>query len=347
MYLVALVTPLVIAFRVFRAQFRIAQALWLLALGLANYTMIYGIYFVSLSELTAIFLVAIALLIKQPTLKVIFFLLAALAKAPFIWLTFMYSVYLMRNPETRKSGSLSFGLGLIALGAMIYASQSGTYGENLSINPWHFLNNIELLGTYGAPFLFILLLGIFLFLNSLRTNAMTWVLLIGAALFAGNMLAWNTIGYYNAPIWFLLTCAVATAFMPSSKEAQPQTPRWALPVMAGCLAASALLAAETFRTDVFGRNQMVVESTEWAASQTAGDSSIALSYISSYEFNTYVRSRFPDWDNRAQELPQDWKESVSKYDYVISVTDGGVSASDVGCPPIKVWTRGFLAPLKC
>jgi len=341
MYLVAVVAPLVIAFRVFSAQFCIAQALWLLALGLANYTMIYGIYFVSLSELTAIFLVAIALLIKQPTLKVILFLLAALAKAPFIWLTFMYSLYLMRNPETRKSGSLGVGLGIASLGAIVYASQSGSYGENLAINPWHFFKNVELLGTYGAPFLFILLLGIFLFVSSLRTNAMTWVLLIGAALFAGNMLAWNTIGYYNAPIWFLLTCAVATAIMPSSKDAQPQTSRWAVPVMAGCLVASGLLAAETFRTDVFGRNQMVVEARDWYLSQRSVGTRLLMGNINPADFNFILTEHDPRY-----------RDSLDSYvdettGFVLVMNDWSYPPEIDECPPIKVWTKGFLAPLKC
>jgi len=350
MYLVAVVAPLVIAFRVFGAQIRIAQALWLLALGLANYTMIYGIYFVSLSELTAIFLVAIALLIKPPTLKVIFFLLAALAKAPFIWLTFAYSLYLMKNPKTRKSGSLGVGLGIASLAAIIYASQSGSYGENLAINPWHFFKNVELLGTYGAPFLFILLLGIFLFLNSLRTNAMTRVLFIGAALFAGNMLAWNTIGYYNAPVWFLLTCAVATAIKPLSREAQPQTSRWAVPVMAGCLAASALLAAETFRTDVFGRNQMVVEGRDWILENLQPDENYFIYDFSNDEFQFYLTEKDPTWN---RETPPQWKSGQPRppetlnADYVVATNEVPLAPELTKCAPIKVWTRGFLAPLKC
>jgi hypothetical protein len=350
MYLGAVAVPLYVAHQNSGRARQNPILLWLLALGLANYTMIYGIYFVSLSELTAIFLVAISLVLKPPPAKLLMFLLAALAKAPFIWLTLIYSIYLLNTAKTRKTGLLGVGLSTVSLGAIVFASQSGHYGDNFTLNPWHFFKNLELLGTYGAAYLFVLVVGLFLFLGRLRPNAMTWVLLAGAVLFTGNMLAWNTIGYYNAPVWFLLTCAVATAIKPSSDKAGVLTTKWTMPIMAGCLAASGLLAAETFRTDVFGRNQMVVEGRDWILNNLQPNESYFIYDFSNAEFQFYLTQEDQTW---TRDTPPQWKSGQPRpietldADYVVATNEVPLAPELTKCAPIKIWTRGFLAPLNC
>jgi hypothetical protein len=350
MYLVALAAPLLLMNLKTPVRSHKLFAVWLLALGLANYTMIYGIYFVSLSELTAIFLVALGLFMPKPTLKILFFLLAALAKAPFIWLVFTYTVYLMLKTSTRRTGLLGFALSGLSLGAIVFASQSGHYGDNLTLNPWHFYGNLELLGTYGAPFLFILLIGIFLFISYLRPHPMTWVLLISAFLFAGNMLAWNTIGYYNSPIWFLLTSAVATALKGDSTSTKTLSTKWSAPIMVGCLIAAIFLAAETFRTDVFGRNQMVTEGRDWILENLKATESYFIYDFSNHEFQFYLTEKNPTWN---KDTPPQWKSGQPRppetlnADYVVATNEVPLAPELTKCPPIKVWTRGFLAPLKC
>lgn len=346
MFLTALATPLILVYRNNGSGFRAWPMVWVLGLGFANYSMAYGAYFVSLSELTAIFLVAIGLLVPNKYAKVLFFLLAALAKAPFIWLVLIYAIYLIWQKTYKTTGIIALLICLSSLIIIIYASQVGSYTSSLTFNPWHFLKNLEQLGTYGVSFLIVLLVGIFVFLSNLKPTPLSYVLLLGAILFTGNLLAWNTIGYYNAPIWFLITCAMATAFKPTLSDTfHPNlVSRGALTL---CLAGSVLISVETFRVDVFGRNTMVIEAREWVATEADQNTKIALSYIDSREFDFYLSESHAPLRRMVENLPSDWPMGGEDFDFVISITDGGIPSSAIACPPIKVWTRGFLSPLAC
>ena len=116
------------------------------------------------------------------------------------------------------------------------------------------------------------------------------------------------------------------------------------------MAASALLAAETFRTDVFGRNQMVVEGRDWILENLQPDENYFIYDFSIDEFQFYLTEKDPTWN---RETPPQWKSDQPRppetlnADYVVATNEVPIAPELTRCPPIKVWTRGFLAPLKC
>jgi hypothetical protein len=92
---------------------------------------------------------------------------------------------------------------------------------------------------------------------------------------------------------------------------------------------------------------MVHDLIKWAGTKSTDKDSIGLSGIDPNEFNFYVKEDFPEWDNRAERLPDNWRNEDQPKDFVIVATDFGTPTDATKCPAIKVWTRGFLAPTKC
>jgi hypothetical protein len=323
---------------------------WVSALFLAGYTIIYGVYFVSLQEFTGMALVAGGLLSRNSYIRGFLWLLAGWTKAPFIWLSIAFGVQKI-SVKSRRLGLVFLSLGILSISVMALSAQLGSYTSGrLILSPWHLWANVESLGTYGALFLFVSVIGLVLLAPCIKVTGETLVLLLAALLYAANLLPWNTIGYYNAPVWFLLTCAVATAIKPSSDKAGVLTTKWTMPIMVGCLAASGLLAAETFRTDVFGRNQMVVEGRDWILNNLQPNESYFIYDFSNAEFQFYLSEEDQTW---TRDTPPQWKSGQPRpietldADYVVATNEVPLAPELTKCAPIKVWPRGFLAPLNC
>jgi len=352
MFLTVLAAPIVVAFRELkRSSLKWLAAAWLLALSFSAYSMVYGTYLVSLQELTGMFFVALGLLSHGRAGRAVFWLLAAWTKAPFIWLYLAFGTRLL-FARKRLLAIVVLSVSLISLLVMSWSSLTGGYTQGrLNISPWHIWMNVQSLGSYGAAFFIVTIVGLLLFARNLSASPESLVMVSGATLYAINLLPWNTIGYYNAPVWYLLICGFALMFKKSPNyEANKTQATIAGTIIGVCLTGAISLTLETVRTDVIGKNTMVVQARDWVLQELPRDKNFILYELTEYEFDFLLREKDPTWS--APEtirwfVNQPQPPETLDYEYVIANTEYPIPEEITKCPPIKVWTRGFLAPLKC
>jgi hypothetical protein len=342
MFLLAMTAPVILVWRnTQRGQVRTWAIIWILSMLFSAYTILYGIYFVSLQELTGITLVALGLITRNPFARGLLWLLAAWTKAPFIWLYLFFCISQLET-KNKRIARVALGLGILTVGVFVWSATNGSYTEDtLRLSIWHFWQNIQSLGTYGAAFLIVALAGSLIFAGYFNLRRDSVVLLGGAIFYALNLLPWNAIGYYNAPVWYLAVCGLAAGINRKNMTRQHLAYKWAPAVLVVCVTASIALSAETLRTDVFGRNTMVVESRDWALTEIPTNSRLVLGNTGSEELIFYAKEANEKWTSAAITTGD------VDGDYIFVLSDWPYPKKAELCPPIKVWTRGFLAPLKC
>jgi hypothetical protein len=323
--------------------------IWVAALFLSNYTLLYGLWVTSLQELWGVTLVAIATIRRGEVWRFAWLLGASLMKEPFTFVLLVFAIYLFF--EKKKTLALlalaisSFEILLVARG-----SQSDDYVQGtFQISPWHFWSNFQFLGQIGALFLLVALIGLVIFQYKLIFSKNSLLFISAGFVYGASLLAWNTNGYYSSPVWYLISVGLAFACVsevqPSSKNralmAQTRDFKISRLVLLSCLLASALLAAETIRTHVLGWNQMVVEARDWFLKERPEGSDLVMGNINPADFNFILTEQEPE--NRTFVGAYSEKSSG----FVLVMNDWSYPPEIDECPPIKVWTKGFLAPLKC
>jgi hypothetical protein len=352
MFIAILAAPLVTVLRQVQSNaVKWLSVVWLLALSLSAYSLLYGVYLVSLQELTGMFLVALGLLSLNTAWRGAFWLLAAWTKAPFVWLYLAFGVKLLSGPRKRLA-TITLLLGALSFAIMAWAALNGAYTQGaLNPSPWHLWMNVQNLGSYGAAFLVIAIVGLLVLLPNLRITPDALVFFVGTGLYAANLLPWNAIGYYNAPVWYLLICGFSLTVRAKQSVAVSKAALQIRGLLLGaCLIAGAFLSAETIRTDVIGKNTMIVQARDWVLNDLKPNENYLLYELTEYEFDFFLRAKDPNW---ARPTPIRWfvnkpqPPETEGYQYVIANTEYPIPDEIRNCPAIKVWTRGFLAPLNC
>jgi len=331
---------------------------WVAALFFSNYTLFFGLQFASFQELTGITFIAIGILNKNQLWRFTFFAFAASTKELFIPLLILYGIYLLYR-QFRTLGIVSLILGFVLFIPIVTLSPNGYYTQGaFDINPWHFWSNVQSLASTGALTVFVALIGLVTLRQRLRFELEPVVFLLASTAYAAGLLFWWAGGYYTSPVWYLLTVGLAMASLPPTQHERLHTESAGNRVTAVasvvtvslCLIASIALFLETLRADVIGWNQTYVEARDWVLAEAPRGTTYFLFDLNPTEFDFYLREEDPTWNMGPSSYWQANRprpaETLGK-DFVIASTVVGVPEELTNCPPIKVWTRGFLAPLKC
>jgi hypothetical protein len=262
-----------------------------------------------------------------------------------------FGVKLLSGPRQRLA-AISLLLGALSFAIMAWAALNGAYTQGaLNPSPWHLWMNVQNLGSYGAAFLVTAIVGLLVLLPNLKITPDALVFFAGAGLYAVNLLPWNAIGYYNAPVWYLLICGFSLTVSAKKSVAVSKAALQIKGLLLGaCLIAGAFLSAETIRTDVIGKNTMIVQARDWVLNDLKPDEHYLLYELTEYEFDFFLRAKDPNW---ARPTPIRWfvnkpqPPETEDYQYVIANTEYPIPDEITKCPALKVWTRGFLAPLNC
>jgi hypothetical protein len=331
---------------------------WILALFFANYTLFFGLQFPSFQELTGVTFIAIGLLSKNQIWRFTWFLLTALTKELFIPLLVLYGVYLLLQ-RMKALGAISIITGLLLGTPVVIYSPAGYYTQSaFALNPWHLWSNVQSLASTGALSMFISLIGLVALRSRVRFNAESLVFLTAAGAYGLGLLFWWAGGYYTSPVWYLLSVGLALAYAPASSETTQNLDAKGNRVssfaagaaIASCLIASMALFLETLRADVIGWNRTYVEARDWVLAESRQGSTYFLYDLNPTEFDFYLKEKDPRWDlgpSPYWQARQPRPANTLGTDYVIASTVVGVPEEITQCEPIKVWTKGFLAPTKC
>ncbi|MEP7055991.1 MAG: hypothetical protein ABI912_12170 [Actinomycetota bacterium] len=269
--IMVLLVLLVPAYTIGRDRITIVLAVALLA---ANVTLYLGLSYLSLQELTGLAFVALGLVTGDRRRSVLW-LIAAWFKTPFVWLFLAWSVYLLIKGKKWAWINLAVGVATVWLAAE--ASRRGSYTQGFS------LANVRAAIKTAIPLFFwpgvVGLASVVALRPRLRTLAwrdpLAWVLLVGGALYLGNLLPWgHADSYYGAPPIWLMSVGVMRIIWPAERG----TYRLARPIAAVATVVAVLGAVHVSRkmtTQQLNRNAAVVGVRDWAETIPA-DQPIAL-----------------------------------------------------------------------
>lgn len=235
----------------------------------ANVTLYMGLSYLSLQELSGLTFVAIGLLSEAPRRRSVLWLVAALFKTPFIWLFLAWSVYLLF--QRKRWAWLNIVIGVTTVWLAASASRNGTYTQGISSAnlPAGIKSAIPLFFWPGV----VGLASVIALRPRWRTlrwrDPMVWVLLVGGALYLGNLLPWgHADSYYGAPPIWLMSVGVMRLVWPAERG----TYRFARPVTV-CTTLAALVGGtyvcQKMTLQQIHRNAAVVGARDFVASLPA------------------------------------------------------------------------------
>lgn len=228
--------------------------LWLTGFVLlANGPLYSGLSFVSLQEFTGCFVISLALFAfsgnPASILIPIFFIIAALLKAPFVWMVLLLGISLIFQKRYLQGG-LTFIAGSLSLAVISSWVKQGLYTQRFEINLDLILTSLKgALLPFGLVGLCLLLMLVIWQKNiSIKNPKATalepfcqlgLVLFFSGLLYFGNLLPWGAVGYYyGAPLYMITvgSCMVLASFLKTDNQLnQIFKPLTAFIVLAGIL----------------------------------------------------------------------------------------------------------------
>ena len=327
--------------------------IWVSALFLANYTLVYGLWVSSIQELWGVGLIALAALQTRLGWQAFWLFTASLMKEPFVFVLLTFGLIQLASRRLRLGVLLclasAFELAFVIRGARL----DGQAQSAFQLNPWHVWANLGTLGQGGALFLVVALIGLVAFAGRLHFagNSLVFMTLGGA--YAGSLLFWNTGGHYQPPVWYFLALGLAFSIKsqaPLTEDGSSRRSVVRFVVVSACLTTALLATAETFRTHVIGWNAMVNGARDWTISAQKQGTRVFLYNINEREFNFYLEetTRIPLVEPLVTWYPHLERPKItSDYEYVIVAGFQDLPGELTRCKAVRVWTQGFLAPLKC
>lgn len=218
---------------------RLVRTLWTVLAIAADSTVLMGVWYPSLQELSGLCAVALGLFARRrPWLVLCCWLVAAWFKAPFAWLLLAHGLVLVRGPRPRSERIAGAAMVLAAvgtLGAATTMAHTGRYTAGaLAPAPDAVYHNAMLALTALAAPALVVLAGVLALGARARRDPLTVTLLAGGAGYLLNLLPWKTDTHYSAPYVYLLTLGALV-----SLRAVPARPARA-PAVAGLCAALAV-----------------------------------------------------------------------------------------------------------
>lgn len=257
MVIIIILGPLVY-FRRNGARLPLLGIIFILLLIAAG-TLYQGLLLLSIQEVGGITLISLGLMVNGRISRLVFWLLAAWFKGPFLWILFGYSIVLWREGR-RKLALTSAGLGAATLLINFWWSRSGTYTGRYSINVfdpelWNRASSI-LEPVNGA----------------ILIAALWWLLVTQAPIARGKdfpifafaaigyyvqMIPWGFTAYYMGPISFLLGLLIASVLTnPQNVRLRTLVIGFVIPIL---IAIWILKASLTF---VFDTNSLMLQASE-------------------------------------------------------------------------------------
>jgi len=316
--------------------------IWVTALLLANTSLYHGLWAPSVQELTGVFLLSLFLLINNVYLRAALLVLVALTKEPFIWLPLIYAFYVYFTDKRTKFaiGLGAVGTALVALLLRAYNSGGYVSGRLDAFNPWRWHENLTQLFGASALFFLVLIVGLLVLKNELTFSRQATLMGAFSLSYLLSLMPFSTVGYFSGPGLFM-GAAFAACLTP--KALKPGKTSWAqMSPLLIALLLSALATVEFLRAEVFGRNTMVVELRDWVIGELPSGKSLGLINLSINELGFIISEKDPT----AEPLLVAWFPET-QVDYIFVGLDASFPPGLTDCPATYVWTKGFLAPLKC
>ena len=222
MVIVAILGPLMYFRRMGAGSTRLWVTLLLIIAGAS--TLYQGLFLLSLQELSGAAFIGLGLMVKRNPSRVVFWLVAALFKAPFAWLLIGNAVFLWRKNQRRQAAvSGSLGFGVLVISALWTRSGGYSGGYNLDpLNPAMWENFSRLV----EPMNTLLLVSVVWWLiatNGRLQRRSDWVIfLIGWAGYTLQMIPWGVTAYYMGPISYLFAIFIASTLTDSPNLSKRQ-----------------------------------------------------------------------------------------------------------------------------
>ena len=191
-----------------------SSRLWLtlLIMVAAASTLYQGLFLLSIQELGGAAFVGLGLMARRHSFRIVFWLIAALFKAPFAWLLVGNAVFLWRQKK-RLQAAINGGLGLGIIAISAVWSRSGAYASSYNLN-LRDLGIYENFSRLVEPMNALLLVGLVWWListnGSVKRNANSLLFLIAWVGYTLTMIPWGVTAYYMGPISYLFGIFLAS-----------------------------------------------------------------------------------------------------------------------------------------
>jgi hypothetical protein len=262
-----------------------------------------GLLLLSIQEVGGTMFVSIGLAINRPGWRWVFFLLAALFKAPFAWILVGYSVYLFRTGERRKAW-YNAGSAAAVLIIGVALSRSGSYTQRYRLDPldpelWK--SAAQILDPVNAALLAAVLWWLVATKSRLVRRSEFPIFAVGFAGYYIQMIPWGFTAYYMGPISFLLGLLLLSVIAPKSGASKAEMlVGLLLPVV---IAISVLRGSFEF---VMRTNGIISDSTQCLVQAKAERTSIEGSWLylttspeGPIRLTQNIKYFFDDWSGQA------------------------------------------------
>lgn len=198
-----------------------SRRLWLtlLIIVAAASTLYQGLFLLSIQELGGAAFVGLGLVARRNSTRIVFWLIAALFKAPFAWLLVGNAVFLWRQKK-RLQAAISGGLGLGILAISALWSRNGSYASSYNPN----LRDLAIYENFSRlvePMNALLLVGLVWWListnGSVKRHADSFLFLIAWAGYTLTMIPWGVTAYYMGPISYLFGIFLASVLVDNER----------------------------------------------------------------------------------------------------------------------------------
>lgn len=214
MVMLTLIGPLIyFQRRGFRGPMLVFAALMLVTAASGLYE---GLLLLSIQEVGGMMLVSLGLATNRPAGRLVFWILAALFKAPFLWILIGYGVFLFMTRQ-RKWAAVSTVSAIILFAVSVLLSNFGDYTDRYRLNPldpelWNSASKI-LEPANGALLIAFVWWVIATKSPIQRTNEFP-IFAIGFVGYYVQMIPWGFTAYYMGPISFLLGLVLLSVLSP-------------------------------------------------------------------------------------------------------------------------------------
>lgn len=214
MVMLTLVGPLIyFQRRGFRGPTLVFAALMLVIAASGLYE---GLLLLSIQEVGGMMLVSLGLAINKPAGRLAFWTLAALFKAPFLWILIGYSIFLFMTRQRRWAG-VAAGSAFILFTVSVLLSSLGDYTDRYRLNPldpelWNSASKI--LEPANGALLIAFVWWLIVTKSPIQRTSEFPIFAIGFVGYYVQMIPWGFTAYYMGPISFLFGLLLLSVISP-------------------------------------------------------------------------------------------------------------------------------------